>query len=131
MEHNKSLHNLCITKSEWNTPIATLLNQCGWLSIRQLVLYHSLLQVYKTKHTKNPEYFYTKFSKKFPYRTRFAEGSTIKQDEIVHSELAKSNFTYRATCEWNELPIEIRQAPKLVRFKKMLKKWILVNIPLD
>ena len=120
-----------ITKSDWNTKIEILLNQCGWLSIRQLVSYHSLLQVYKTKQNQKPEYFYKKFSKNFPYRTRFATGSRIKQDELVNSELGKSNFTYRAVFEWNELPTEIRQIPKLGKFKKELKQWIRIKVPLE
>ena len=63
--------------------------------------------------------------------TRETLCSGIKQDEAIHSELAKTNLTYRATCEWNELPLEVRQAPKLGGFKKIIKKWILVHIPLD
>ena len=120
-----------ITKSEWNTKIETLLNQCGWLSIRQLVSYHSILQVYKTKLNRKPEYFYKKFSKTFPYRTRFAAESRIKQDELVNSELGKSNFTYRAVFAWNELPTEIRQITKIGEFKKKLKQWIKIKVPIE
>ena len=38
-----------VTKLDWYTPVQKLLDQCGWLSVKQLVEYHSLLLVYKVK----------------------------------------------------------------------------------
>ena len=32
-----------VTKLDWYTPTAELLNQCGWLSVHQLVVYHSVV----------------------------------------------------------------------------------------
>ena len=120
-----------ITKLEWNTPVSTLLKQCGWLSIRQLARYHSLLQVYKIKQDRKPEYFFKKFSKNFPYRTRLSTVNGIKQDNNILSDLTKKNFTYRAISDWNLLPAEIRQVPKLPAFKKQLKNWIKQHVPVD
>ena len=36
----------CITKLGWYTPTKTLLETCNWLSINQLVFYHTALQVW-------------------------------------------------------------------------------------
>ena len=48
------------------TPVAELLLQCGWLSIRQLVFYHSVILIHKTKLTSAPQYIYSKLSTQFP-----------------------------------------------------------------
>ena len=45
---NKAAQLVCIY-----TPISTLLRNCGWLSVRQLVVYHSLLLLFKIKRDKN------------------------------------------------------------------------------
>ena len=55
------------------TPIGELLRQCGWLSIKQLVYYHSVISIYKTLQTTYPKYIYTKLSSEFPYNTRLAQ----------------------------------------------------------
>ena len=36
-----------VAKLDWSTPVAELLKQCGWLSVHQLVVYHSVVLVYK------------------------------------------------------------------------------------
>ena len=38
-----------VTKLGWYTPVKTLLTQCGWLSVRQLAVYHSLNLIYNCK----------------------------------------------------------------------------------
>ena len=47
------------------------------------------------------------------------------------SELARSSFKYRATRQWNMLPLEIRQAGDVNIFKLKLKKWVAENIPIS
>ena len=44
-----------VTRLGWWTPTSTLLLQCGWLSIRQMVIYQSLLLLSKTKQNMCPE----------------------------------------------------------------------------
>ena len=53
-----------VTKCGWFTTTESTLRQCGWLSIRQLVVYHNVLQVYKVKKTQQPEYLYNKLTTK-------------------------------------------------------------------
>ena len=46
-----------VTKKPWSTPTSILLSQCGWLSVRQLAMYHTVLLVYKVlKQTGSPRY---------------------------------------------------------------------------
>ena len=48
----------CVTRLPWMTPTSVLLAQCGWLSLKQLVLYHSMVMLFKTKKDKAPVYIY-------------------------------------------------------------------------
>ena len=56
-----------VTKLGWRTPpTAVLLAQCGWLSVNQMVHFHSLTLVYKIKLDKKPEYFGKSLKPIFP-----------------------------------------------------------------
>ena len=54
------------------TPTRTILKSCGWLSVRQLLVYHSLVVLNKTFANKAPKYMYDKVTAagKFNYNTR-------------------------------------------------------------
>ena len=54
-----------VTKSGWYTPTKDLLKQCGWLSVNQLIVYHSLIMVYNMISKKKPEYIYDKILNSF------------------------------------------------------------------
>ena len=54
-----------VTKRDKYTPIVELLCQCGWLSVKQLVFYHSVIQIYKTKQTSYPKYISDKLKRGF------------------------------------------------------------------
>ena len=43
-----------VTRRSKYTPIVELLNQCGWLSVKQLVFYHGVILIYKTIKTTYP-----------------------------------------------------------------------------
>ena len=47
-----------VTRRDWSTPTQELLRQCGWLSVNQLAVYHSVLLVHKTKLSRKPSYLY-------------------------------------------------------------------------
>ena len=119
-----------VTKLGWYTPIKTLLLQCGWLSVRQLVIYHSSILIYKSRQMKQPLHLYKIVSKQFLQNTRLGDGDCIKQDKTYESKLGEFNFSNRAVQDWNILPAEIRQAPTLQVFKSSLKKWIKTHIPI-
>ena len=45
-----------VTRLDWATPARDILLQCGWLSVNQLVFYHSVLLIYKVKQNHTPKY---------------------------------------------------------------------------
>ena len=59
----------CVTKQSWFTPTKILLLQCNWLSIKQLVFFHTALQVWRVKANKCPVYIDTNLK---PTNTRSA-----------------------------------------------------------
>ena len=67
-----------VTKLDWSTPPQKLLHQIGWLSVNQLMYYHSVLQVFNVKQHQTPRYLNSMFSKTYRYNTRQAEGGLIR-----------------------------------------------------
>ena len=119
-----------VTKLSWYTPIRRLLNQCNWLSIRQLIFYHSALTVYRTIKTRTPLYLSQQLSTEHPYPTRLATGGGVRITG-VHGGLVNKSFLIRAAQEYNSVPARIRASSSLPTFKQKLKQWVKTNIPLD
>jgi hypothetical protein len=115
-----------VTKCGKRTPIKSLLSQYGWLSVAQLSVYHSLLLMYKILSTKSPLYLHTKLTgvqEAKHYETRFVLNRKRNQSFILDKEsqagcdIAKKSFKYRATSQWNTLPVNIREEQTLKKFK--------------
>ena len=76
------------------TPVVELLRQCGWLSVRQLVFYHSVILIFKTLQTGYPKYIYNKLASEFPYNTRLAQSEAVRMGPDFRSrlELTEKSF---------------------------------------
>ena len=118
-----------VTKLDWSTPTSELLNQCGWLSVQQLVVYHSVLMVYKVVRTESPAYLHSMFQTKYQYRTRQADSGVIKHMYCPKLTLTCQSFRFQASGHFNNLPSSIRNSATLQGFKMLVKKWILENVP--
>ena len=121
-----------VTKLDIYTPTETLLKQCNWLSVNQLVVFHSLALVYKTMKHKSPKYLYEKLSGDFQYQygTRFASQNRIGPRYAAEYQLSNRSFQFRASEQWNNVPTDIRQAKTFTKFRQRLKKWIKSNVPI-
>ena len=125
--HNKAAR--LVTKLDWRTPTRTLLLQCGWLSVRQMVAYHSILLVFKTKQIKKPRYIYSNINHKFSQITRLATMGGIKDTRRFESTLAQASFLPRTIKMWNEkLPVDIRSEECVNILKSKLKTWVKQDI---
>ena len=118
-----------VTRLRWGTETALLLNQVGWLSVKQLYVYHSLVLVYKMQHGGKPTYLNGKFRNNFAYQTRQATGSCFILSETPKSEKSRKSFVYNTTQLWNSLSTELRKTEQLHTFKINLKEWIKLNVP--
>ena len=115
------------------THVKVLLRECGWLSVVQLGVFHSLVTIYKIFQTKSPHYLYLKLSSDCSRVLRASSELRIRlgRQSQAGTELAKKSFKYRATRDWNMLPLEIKQAREVETFKIMLKRWVSENIPIS
>ena len=120
-----------VTRLDWSAPSKLLLQQCGWLSVNQLIFYHSVLLVFKVRQSKSPKYLYSMHNDwSYPYKTRQAENGLIRVAVRPGLEMVKDSFKWRAATSFNQLPVEIRTSSKLEQFKRRLKPWIMENVPL-
>ena len=120
-----------VTKLGWYTPVKTLLLQCGWLSVHQLVHYHSLVLVFKIRDVNKPKYFCDKLKSEFCRETRLATGGGIRKNQKIKHKTTQQSFIPRTVDIWNKLPQDLRLTPTLPKFKKKLKLWIIRNIPIQ
>ena len=123
-----------ITRRNKYTRIETILNQIGWLSVKQLIMYHSLVLVYKTLSQKYPVYLYKILSSEPPtYRTRFIAQSNLRrlrENMNTSHVISQNSFRWRASSQWNELPVNIKTSLSIAIFKTNVKMWIKKNVPL-
>ena len=123
-----------VTKLSWFTSQRILLQQTNWLSIRQLIHYHTVLQVWRTRSQSKPKYMDMKFNREFNYRTRGVAAGTYAVDGYLQipdtkKALAKKGMMVRGPTLWNSMPRNLRVfTGSLFKFKKELKKWIKDNI---
>ena len=100
---------------------ATMFEKLDWLTVNQLVVYHSQILVYNVRKTKQPDYLADILNK------------DNRMGKIIVSNtdlsIVKKSFTFRAAEQWNSLPSDIRHALTTRNFKKQLKTWIFQNIP--
>ena len=92
----------------------------GWLTVKQLVAYHTCLAVYRIRKSQQPEHLATLLLNE-NYR-----GNIIVKN--VQLELYRSSFIFRGSVLWNNLPGHLRQETSERAFKKNLSKWIKENI---
>ena len=95
-------------------------DKLDWLSVNQLVSYHTLLQVHRVRYNQEPEYLYRHL------------GGNGRSSRIpiprLSLTLTKESFMYRGAHLWNSIPSRIRQKEKIASFKMELREWIKENI---
>ena len=112
------------------TPIKELLKQCGWMSVNQLIFYHTVVLLHKIMQVKAPGNLYEMIDQNFPYNTRQKSDGKLKVRASYnpHLTLNTRSFRWRAVMCWNELPPSITRILDTVKFKKQLKTWVLDNV---
>ena len=95
-------------------------NAVKWLSVRQLVAYHTLLAVYRVRHTNEPEYLYQVLSRENH------NGHIIMKN--VQLSLYRNSFIFRGALLWNKLPKKLRMISQKDVFKKSLRTWVEENV---
>ena len=113
-----------VTKLDWYTPTHVLLSQCGWLSVHQLALYHTVILAHKVLMSGSPNYLHNLYSEDYGCETRLADMKLIKpgQSKAPEHDLATSSFRWRSLEQYNSLPLNIRNTIPINNFKVLVKK---------
>ena len=122
-----------VTRKSWFTATRHLLSECKWLSVRQLVFYHSVLATHKIVTSGKPRYLHRVMSTHHPLRTRQATSGEIWLGDNFDSksDLVQDSFKYRASKGYNRIPGTLRAVKTPATFKRKLKHWVSTNIPVD
>ena len=131
-----------VTKLDRFTPTMVILKQCGWMPVRQLMVYHSLVLLHKTVQQQKPVYLYNKImSGQQQPNTRqaaAAEAAMIaaglpQQPTVQHCELGlkKKSWCWSAVIWYNQLPLDLRSEVKTSTFKTRLNKWVTMNVDIQ
>ena len=112
----------------WFTPTEFLVKRSGQLSVHQLVAYHSALQVFKCRRTKQPDHMYKRLFQNNDNRSGLRSVSNQDISLQFKLSLSRGSLFYRASKIFNALPTDVKESESVPIFKKALKKWIKQNI---
>ena len=110
-----------VTRSPPRSVRNVMYDKLDWLTVNQLIAYHTLIQVFKIRNSREPEYL----------------SGILRNDNrnghiaIPNSDLtlAMKSFTFRGAKLWNSLPAHIRSCSKIGMFKSQSRKWVNEVIP--
>ena len=126
VQQTKAARTVCGFQS-WGWSRRRLLKRLGWMSVRQLVEFHTSLQAHKTISTGMPRPLHASLTSAYPYRTRSAANGQIRHGENI---MSTKTFKYRAMISYNSVPAELKIG-SLPTVKRKLKQWVLEKVPLD
>ena len=95
-----------------------MFDQLEWLTVHQLIAYHTLILVYRIRSAGVPEDLAATLS-----RDNHNGHINIKNTRL---ELYRNSFIFRGALLWNKLPRILRVGKQLGQFKT---EWIAKNIP--
>ena len=92
-----------------------LMKSINWLTIRELVKYHTTIMAWKLVYLKSPRHM--------------TENIHINQDNTLTTttprlQNTKLGLRWRMVNNWNDTPTDIRNIQNIARFKTKLKTWI-------
>ena len=118
-----------------NIPIGSntveLMEKCNWLSIKQLIWYHTLILLWKIIKTTRLPYFKSQISftrDRAPNLRRLEPSGNIYLNTHPNTIRHKNSFIHRGATMWNSLPANIKNSLSYTVFKKQLKIYIRANI---
>ncbi|XP_067316846.1 uncharacterized protein [Anolis sagrei] len=112
-------------RREHTTP---LLSQLHWLPICYRAQFKVLMLSYKALNGSGPKYLADRISAYEPTRALRSSGEALLSvPPVSQARLAGTReraFSVVAPRLWNTLPVEVRQAPSLMAFRRGLKTWL-------
>ena len=105
-----------VTRAPKRTRMVELMVRCNWLNVKELILYHSLIQHWKVLKWKIPSELWREF---------VVDENWDVQLNSPRLLLSKNVYLWRIGRQWNELPTFLKDANRISIFKKHLKIWIM------
>ena len=96
-------------------------DRVNWLTVNQLVTYHTLITVFKIRKNEEPEYL-AKFLKNDSRQGRI-------MIPVTNLSLARNSFIWRGSSAWNSLPTGLRECSRIGPFKTGVRQWVRANVP--
>ena len=96
-----------VTRKGLFTSQRDLLKETNWLSINQMIFYHTILQMWRVRRANKPVYLNTMFNPKYRNRTRTIALGNLRIPDSETS-LAKKSIRYRGALSWNSLPNHLK-----------------------
>ena len=126
VQQNRAARMVC--KLPWRTRTNTLLNQMGWMTVRQMVAFYSLMTLFKTRKSGQPSYIHNLISLPFNIKTRLACTGGIRDPRNLQSRIGMSSFIPRTISLWNSLPEGIRMEESPAIYSTKLRAWVKENV---
>ena len=103
-----------ITGAKKRDKTQKLMESVGWLSAKELIVYHTLVMGWEIIKLNTPQCL-SELKERQP-----DNNVTTTSPRLMNTSL---RLRWRVCNEWNKLPSELRQINILPRFKTNLKKW--------
>ena len=98
----------------------SMFTMLGWMTVHQLIAYHTLVSVFRIRKSRKPEYLARELTRDNKFGKIIVENSRLG--------LYKKSFVPRGSELWNKLPGVLREATKINTFKGGLRKWVADNV---
>ena len=98
-----------------------MFDKLKWLTVSQLIAYHTAITVYRVRLSKSPEHLANLLC-----RENHNGHIILKNPKL---QVYKDSFIFRGGILWNKLPRELRSCLTFPKFKSDLKGLITGNIP--
>ena len=113
-----------VSKQSWLTPSNEVLSDLSWPSLDKLFWKASCCMMFKCVNQLTPEIVYEKlkFIDDIKRRPTRGTGKMLLRPPQCRTEFYKRSFFVSACEKWNNLPLDIKQAPSIHTFKKRLNE---------
>ena len=100
------------------TSTVTLMTHCDWLTVKELVFYFTITEMWRNIHLRKPRYFSSKFK---------LDNLGLTDNIVPRLRMTRHSYKWRAVQNWNSMSVELRTCKKLPVLKKKLKLWLIAR----
>ena len=111
----------CVLGLPPRTSRSILFEKLGWMTVQQLVAYHTIITIFRIRKKGEPEHLAS-----YLCRDNIYGNIIVKTSD---KDYYRNSFIYRGSTLWNKVPKFLREETKIGTFKKKLKSWVMQTIP--